>query len=134
MCMCVLPPPVSVVEVPAKGDQTKWVVYPIKDGPPDHPVGIHALHFPSAWRFVIIDESVQTHTHVQCLCRTVIQLTCISPAKLLAGLVKGQAIGEAQIIFDQDDPIRAVHVGHLNLRPVPVPVCPVNPTKRAGDQ
>lgn len=47
----VLPPPVSVVQVLANGHQTKWVMYSIDNGPPDHTVGIHALHFMSAWKF-----------------------------------------------------------------------------------
>lgn len=73
------------------------------------------------------DKSVKTHHHINSCCKTVIQLTCVGPAQLLAVLVEGQAIGETQIVFDQDDPICPVHVGHLNFRPVPVPIRPVYP-------
>lgn len=54
-------------------------------------------------------------------------LTCVGPAELLAVEVKGQTVGEPQVVFHQDSPICPIHVGHLNFRPVSVPVCPVQP-------
>lgn len=47
-------------------------------------------------------------------------------------MVKGQAVGKSQVVFHQDSPIRPVHVGHLNFRPVPVPVRPVQAPEQTG--
>lgn len=42
-------------------------------------------------------------------------------------MVEGQTVGKSQVVFYKDGPIRPIHVGRLNFRPVPVPVCPVQP-------
>ena len=52
-------------------------------------------------------------------------VTCIRPAEELGLGVKGQAVGQAQVILHQNRPLRAVHVGRLDLGSVSVPVSPV---------
>ena len=59
-------------------------------------------------------------------------VTCIRPAEELGLGVKGQAVGQAQVVLHQDRPLRAVHVGRLDLGSVAVPVRPVqSPGTRA---
>lgn len=57
-------------------------------------------------------------------------LTGICPAQLPSLRVKGQAIGEAEVLGHQGTPVRAIHVGHLHLGAVPVPVGPVETSRQ----
>lgn len=51
--------------------------------------------------------------------------TCVCPAEQRAAPVKGQAVRQAEVVFDQDPPVGPVHVRGLDLGRVAVPVGPV---------
>lgn len=51
--------------------------------------------------------------------------TCIHPAELGWVDVKGQPVGQAQVILHQDPPLGAVHVGSFNFGAISVPVRPI---------
>lgn len=95
-----LPPPVSVIQVSSEGNQGERILDSFNDIPPQLAMRIHTLHLPCP---------------------------CISPAQLLVFVVKGQTVGKCQVVFDQNNALRPIHIGHLNFRPVSVPVCPVQP-------
>lgn len=57
-----------------------------------------------------------------------VHATCIRPAKQGTAAVVCQAVGQAEVVFDQDPPVGSVHVGGLDLGRVAVPVGPVQVT------
>lgn len=52
-------------------------------------------------------------------------LTCVGPAQLPGLGVIGQSVGQPQAVLHQHRPVGPVHAGALDLRPVSVPVGPV---------
>lgn len=57
VCVCALPPPVGVVKVPSKGDETEGVLDPFDDLPPQPAMRVHTLHLASTCR--PIDRSIK---------------------------------------------------------------------------
>lgn len=47
MLTSALPPPVGVVKVPSKGDESEGILDPLNDLPPQPAVRIHTLHLTS---------------------------------------------------------------------------------------
>lgn len=117
-----LPPPVGVVKVPSKRDQSKRILDAFHHRRPGPAVRVHALHLMGTCRHDACSATCWPDRNAG---GGLIRLTCVSPAQLLAVKVKGQTVGKSKVIFHQDGPICPVHVGHFNFRPIPVPVCPV---------
>lgn len=51
--------------------------------------------------------------------------TCVGPAHLARGVVVGECVGQADAVGHDHAPVLAVHRCALDLRGLPVPVCPV---------
>lgn len=54
-----------------------------------------------------------------------LSITCVNPAELRGVGIKGQPVGQAQVVLHKDPPVCAIHVGSFNFGAVSVPICPI---------
>ncbi len=74
---------------------------------------------------IIKKENIISIFHESWLMLLNVKLTCVRPAELPALGVKGQSVGQPQPFLHQHRPVAAVQTRALDLRPVSVPVGPV---------
>lgn len=118
------PPPVSVVDVLPKGRDSKRVLNPLHNLSAVTPGRMRALHFMCACgREITADHKADIISYMSHLSES--HSTCICPTKHRALRVVSQAVWQAEVIFNQNPSVGAVHVRGLDLGGVTVPVGPV---------